>query len=99
MGTGAKDIHVEVSTEKVLTVEPVLKEIITDPDPKVPVVTSEMRQLLTQPAPALLGGTSVPPSTFESISIEIIETGLGCTPLVLIPTMDIQEEFTLQMVK
>jgi len=66
MGTGAKDILVKVSTEKVLTVELVLKvttqEIITAPNPEAPVVISEMRQL-SQPAHVLLGGTNVPPFT------------------------------------
>ena len=71
MDIGAKDIPIEASTEKVPTVEPVLKvatqEAITVPNPEAHVATSEMRQLLTQPTPALLGGTSVPPSTSESL--------------------------------
>jgi len=45
--TGAKDIPVEASTEKALTVEPVLEvvtqEATTVPDSEAPVVTSEMR--------------------------------------------------------
>ena len=103
MGTGAKDIPVEVLTEKVLTVEPILKvatnEIITAPDPEAHVVISKMRQILTQPASALLGVTSVPPSTSESVSIVIVETRSGGTPPVLIPALDILEELTVQMVK
>jgi len=70
MDIGAKDTPVEASTEKVITMEPTLKvatqEAITVPNPEAPVVISEMRQLLTQLAPALLGGTSVPPSTAET---------------------------------
>ena len=62
-------------------------------------VTSEMRQLLTHPAHVVLGGTSVPPLTFESVSIAIIETGLGSILPVLTPAMDILEELPLQMVK
>ena len=57
-GTNAKDIPVEVSTERILIVEPVLKvatqEIIIVSNSKDPVVTSEMRQLSTHPASALL---------------------------------------------
>jgi len=67
MDTGARDIPVEASTEKVLTVESIIKvatqKTITVLNPEVLVVTSEMRQLLTQLAPTLLGGTSAPPST------------------------------------
>jgi len=103
MGIGVEDIHVEVSTEKSLTVEPLFKvttqEIIIAPNHEAPVVTSEMRQPLTQLAPTLLGETSVSPSTSESVSIMIIETGSGSAPLVLTPAMDILEELSLQMVK
>jgi len=84
-------------------VEPVLEvdtqESITVPDPEAPVVTSEMRQLLTQLASILLGGTSAPPSTSESTSVTIIETGSKSAPLVLTPAMDILKELTLQMVE
>ena len=83
--------------------EPVLKiaiqEAITVPNLEAPAVISEIRQLRTQPAPAFLGGISVPPSTAESISIAIVETGLGNTPLVPTLAMDILEELSLQMVK
>ena len=86
MDIGAKDTPVEASTEKVLTVELVLKiaiqEAMTVPNPEASVAISEMRQLLTQPAPALLGGISVPPSTAESVSIVIVKTGSGSTPLI-----------------
>jgi len=86
MDIGAKDTPVEASTEKVLTMELVLKvatrEAITVPNPEASVAISEMRQLLTQPAPALLGGISVPPSTAESVSIVIVKTGSGSTPLI-----------------
>jgi len=71
MGIGVEDIHVEVSTEKSLTVEPLFKvttqEIIIAPNHEAPVVTSEMRQPLTQLAPTLLGETNVSPSTSESL--------------------------------
>ena len=60
MGTGVEDIPVDVSTGKVLIVEPVLEvtihEIITAPNPKASVMTSEMRQLLTHLAPAFWEG-------------------------------------------
>ena len=100
---GAKDIPVESSTEKVLIVKHVNKvikhEAITVPNPDASVAISEMRQLLTQPAPALLAGTSVPPSTAKSVSIAIVETGSGSTPLVPTPAMDILEELSPQMVR
>jgi len=70
-------------------------EAIIDPDPEAPVVTSEMRQLLNQLAPVLLGGTSAPPSTSESTSVTIVETGLGSAPPEPISAMDILEELTL----
>ena len=57
MDIGAKDIPVEASIEKVLIVETVLKvatqEAITVPNFEASVAISEMRQFLTQPAPAL----------------------------------------------
>jgi len=49
----AKDISVEASTKKVLTMKPVLKvatqEAITVPNPEAFVVTSKMRQLFVGP--------------------------------------------------
>jgi len=73
MDISAKDIPIETLTEKILAVEPVLKiatkEAITVSNPEAnleaPVVTSEMRQLLTQLAPILLGGTSAPSSNLR----------------------------------
>ena len=62
INTGAKDNPFKASTEKTLTVKPVLKvaiqEAISVPNPEAPVVISEIKQLLTQLAPILLGGTS-----------------------------------------
>ena len=101
--TSAKDIPVEASAEKALTVKPILEaatqEAITIFDPEALVVTSEMRQLLTQVAPIFLGGTSAPALTSESISIMNVETGLGSAHPVLTPAMNILEELTLQMVE
>ena len=54
--------------------EVAIQEAITILDPKAPVVTSEMRQLLTQLAPILLGGTSAPILLSESTSVMAIET-------------------------
>jgi len=58
-----------------------------------------MRQLLTQLAPVLLGGTSAPTLVSESTYVTIIKTGLGSVPLAPTPAMDILEELTLQMVE
>ena len=54
-----------------------------------------MKQPLTQPALALLGGTGVPSLTSKSVSIAIVETGSESTPLVPTPAMDILEELSL----
>jgi len=58
IGASVEDIPVGVSNE-----------IIIAPNFESLAVTSEMRQPLTQPAPALLGGTSVPSPIVENIFI------------------------------
>ena len=75
------------------------QEAITVPNPEASVAISEMKQFLTQPAPTLLGGTSVPSSTSERVSIAIVETRSGSIPSLPPPTTDILEELSLQMVK
>jgi len=85
MGTGVEDIPVQALTR-----------IITAHNPEAPAMTTKMRQSLTQPAPALLGGASVPPSTSKSVSIVIVETGLGSTPSVWTPDIYILEELSMK---
>jgi len=77
---GAEDSSVKATARKALAVKPVLEvattqEAVIAPTPESPVVTSEMRQLLTQLAPVLLGGISAPPLVSESTFVTIIETG------------------------
>jgi len=99
--TGAKDISVETSTKKAFTVKPTLKyaiqEAITVPNPEAPLVTSKMRQLLTQLTPR---DTSAPSSALESTHVTVVETGSGSAPAATTTsTMDILEELTLQMIE
>ena len=101
MGTGAKDILVKVSTEKVLTVELVLKvttqEIITAPNPEAPVVISVMRQR-SQPAHVLWEG-----QMFHLLLRECLycdhKDWIRKYSSDVDTAMDILEELTLQMVK
>jgi len=99
--TDTKDISVEVSTEKAFTVKPTFEdatqEALTVSNPKALVVTSKIRELLTQ---LTSRETSGPPSTPESTSVTVVETGSGSSPAVMATTtMDILEELTLQMIK
>ena len=91
--TSAKDIPVEASAEKALAMEPVLEvatqEAITVPDLEAFVVTSKMRQPLTQLARVLLGGISAQTLVSESTYVMIIEIGSGSAPLAPTPAMDI----------
>ena len=74
--------------KSVLEVATTQEDVIT-PTPEAPIVTSEIRQLLTCLAPVLLRGTSAPPLVFERTSITIVETGSGSALLVPTPAMDI----------
>ena len=56
-------------------------------------MTSEMRELMVQLAPILLGETNAPPPN-ESTATTTVETGSGSTLQVLIPVRDIMEELT-----
>jgi len=101
--TDAKDIPVEASVEKALTMKPVLEVAkhgaIKVPNPKAHVVTSKMKQLLNQLAHVLLGGTNAPTLVSESTSVTTIDTGSGSVLPVPTPPMDIREELTFLMVK
>jgi len=101
--TSAEDSFVQAPAEKTLAVKSVLEivtlEAITVSTPEAAVVTSEMRQFLTELAPVLLGGMSAPPSTFKSTTTSIVETGLGSALTVSSLVIDILEELTLQMIE
>ena len=97
---GAEDSSVKVPARKAFAVKPILEVSTTQkaditPTPEAPVVTSEMRQLLTQLVPVLFAGTSVPPLVSESNSVTIVETESGSAPPTSTPAMDILEELTL----
>jgi len=71
VSTGAEEGTIAASVEKTLVVHPTLENVTTQDAirtsiSKAPVVTSEMKELLVQLAPALMGVTSAPPSTSES---------------------------------
>ena len=74
---GAMDISIKASTKKAFAVKPTLEaatqEAITVSNPEAHLVTSEMRQLLTQLTP---GETSAQPSAPESTPMIVIETDL-----------------------
>ena len=66
--TSVEDSSVQTPAQKTLMVKSVLEIVIRDaitvPTPEALTETSEMRQLLTELASVLLGGTSAPPSIF-----------------------------------
>ena len=73
--TSAEDSSIQALAERTLALKPALEisqEAITVPTPEAPVVTSKMRQLLTELAPVLLAGTSAQPSISKSIVISIV---------------------------
>jgi len=78
----------EVATQKTITIW--ISETL--------VVTSEMRKLMVQLAPVLLGETNAPPPPYESIITTIEETGSGSALPVPAPIRDIMKELTLQIV-
>ena len=74
VSSGAEENFVAASVEETLVVHPTLKvattqDAIHTSTSETPIVTSKMRQILTQLAPVLLGGTSQPPLISESTSI------------------------------
>ena len=93
----------EALAEKALTVEHVfeiaIQGAIIVSDPEAPAVTLEMRQLLNQLAPVLLGGTRAPTLVSESTSVTTVETGSGSFLPAPTPPMDILKELTLQMIE
>ena len=93
--TSAKDIPVEASAKKAITMKPdlevVIQEAIAVSNPKAPMVISEIRKRLNQLAPIIWDGTSVPTLVSERTSVMIIETGSGSVLLVPTPAMDILE--------
>ena len=63
------------------------------------VVTLEMRQLMVQLVPILLGETNALPSPYDSMTTIIMEIGLESALLVLTLVTDIMEELNLQIVE
>ena len=61
------------------------------------VVTSAMKEHLVQLAPALMGVTSSPPSTAESVSTTKVETGLMSVPVKPAPVVGILNDLILHM--
>jgi len=103
VSTSAEEGSAAASVGETFVVHPTLEvattqDVIRTSVSETPIVTSEMRQLLTQLAFVFLGGTSVPPLTSESTFVTIVETGSGSAPQALTPTIDILEELTLQMI-
>ena len=80
------------------TLEVATQEAVTIPTSKTLVVTSEMRELMVQLAPVLLGGTNAPSSPYENTTSTIVETGSGSSLPVLTPITNIMKELTLQIV-
>jgi len=60
-------------------------------------VISEMRKLMVQLAPILLGETNAPPPPSESTITTIVKTGSGSALMVSTTVTDIMEELTLQI--
>ena len=75
---GVEDSSVKAPPKTALAMKPVLKvattqEDVTTPTPEAPIVTTKMRQFLTQLAHVLLGGESVPSLVSESTSVTIVQ--------------------------
>ena len=62
------------------------------------VVTSEMKELMVQLAPILLGETNAPLPPYESTTTAIMETGSESALQLPTPVTDIMKELTLQIV-
>jgi len=103
VSTGIDEGSVAASVEKTLAVHPSL-EVATTQDAirtsisKALVVTSEMKELLVQLAPALMGVISMPPLTSGSVPATIVETVLMNTPAKPTPIMDILKDLILHMI-
>jgi len=86
-------IQAEESTLKIAS-----QKVTTISTSKTLVVTSEMRELMVQLAPVLLGGMNAPPPPYESTTTIIVKIESGSALPVPPPVTDIMEELTLQIV-
>ena len=86
-------IQAEESTLKIAS-----QKITTISTSETLVVTSEMRELMVQLTPILLGETNALPPPHESTTTTTVETGSGSALQVPTPVTDIMEELTLQIV-
>ena len=103
VNTSVEEGSTAALVEETLVVHPTL-EVATTQDSartlisKVPVVISEMRELLIQLAPALIGVTSALPLSSESALTAIVETGSISAPDNLTPVVDILEGLVIHMI-
>jgi len=80
VSTGAEEGSVAASVDETLVTRPTLEVAITQDSShtsisEAPVVTLPIKELLVQLAPALMGVTSAPPWTSESVPVTVVETG------------------------
>ena len=99
VSTGTGEYFTQISTDGAPMVKSTLKtaigEAVTILTSETLAVTSEMRELMVQLAPVLLGGTNAPPSSYEGTTSTIMKTGSGSALSVLTPVTDIMEVHTL----
>ena len=102
VSASTEEYFIQVPTDRALVVKPTLgvatQEAATISTSEALVVTSEMRQLMVQLAPVLLGETSASPPPSESTITTIVETRGSALPASA-PVIDIMEELTLQIIE